>query len=236
MAEPLLNVTSLTVAYRQAVALDAASLVVRDGEIVALLGANGAGKSTLLKAVMGFLAPSAGEIVLAGHRLGGLPIERRVRLGLGYCPEGRRIFPGLTVRENLEVAARLKRLARARRLEAAFAVFPALRQQADIRAWQLSGGQQQMLAIGRALMGEPRLLLIDEPSLGLAPRLTAELLERIHTIAAGGTAVLLAEQNVARALAICDRAYLLETGRVRREGRARELAVSDDARKAFLGG
>jgi len=210
--------------------------VVGAGEAVALLGANGAGKSTLIRAVMGFLRPTAGEIVFAGESLAGLPIERRARLGLGLCPEGRRVFPGMTVDENLEVASAEGAAARRRRIDAVYAVFPQLADKRRALGWTLSGGQQQMLAIGRALMGAPRLLLLDEPSLGLSPRLTSEVLTRVRDIVRAGTAVLLAEQNVAKALAVSDRAYLLQVGVVVGEGRAATLATSDAVRRAFLGG
>jgi len=236
VSEALLTLASLAVAYGPVSALEGVSLEVNRGEVVALLGANGAGKSTLIKAVMGFLVPQAGRMTLAGRPLDGLAVERRARLGISYCPEGRRVFPGLTVRENLEVASRAAAAVRRRRIEAVFALFPALAAKAGARAWQLSGGQQQMLAIGRALMGEPRLLLLDEPSLGLSPILAAELLEKVREIAASGVAVLLAEQNVAKALAVCDRAYLLELGRVVREGPAASMAASEALRSAFLGG
>ena len=235
MSAPLLALAGLSVAYGPVAALEEVSLEIGAGEAVALLGANGAGKSTLMKAAMGFVVPRAGTMTLAGRPLGGLAVERRARLGLSYCPEGRRVFPGLTVRENLEVAARAAAAARRRRIEAVFALFPALAAKAGARAWQLSGGQQQMLAIGRALMGEPRVLLLDEPSLGLSPILAAEVLDKVREIAGGGVAVLLAEQNVAKALAVCDRAYLLELGRVVREGPAAALAASEAVRRAFLG-
>lgn len=236
MTEPLFSIVGLTVAYGQISALRDVSLEVREGELVALLGANGAGKSTLLKAAIGFLAPQGGQISLAGEPIKGLAVERRVHLGLGYCPEGRHVFPGMTVRENLEVAARAHGRERRRRLDRILALFPALAAKANALAWRLSGGQQQMLAIGRALMGAPRLLLLDEPSLGLSPRLAADLLDKLGEIAATGMAVLLAEQNVAKALTLCERAYLLELGRVSEHGPARELAASDAVRKAFLGG
>lgn len=236
MSEALLDIAGLTVAYGQITALREISLSVGAGEVVALLGANGAGKSTLMKSVMGFLAPQAGRMALTGRPLGGLAVERRARLGISYCPEGRRVFPGLTVRENLEVAAHAAVAVRRRRIEAVFALFPALAAKAGARAWQLSGGQQQMLAVGRALMGEPRVLLLDEPSLGLSPILAAELLDKVREIATGGVAVLLAEQNVAKALAVCDRAYLLELGCVVQEGPAPALAASEAVRRAFLGG
>jgi len=233
---PLLRLSGLRVAYGSIPALRGVDLVVGAGEAVALLGANGAGKSTLIRAVMGFLRPAAGEIVFAGQALAGLPIERRVRLGLGLCPEGRRVFPGMTVDENLEVASAEGAAARRRRIDATYAVFPQLADKRRALGWTLSGGQQQMLAIGRALMGAPRLLLLDEPSLGLSPRLTSEVLTRVRDIVRAGTAVLLAEQNVAKALAVADRAYLLQVGVVVGEGPAATLATSDAVRRAFLGG
>ncbi|MFI5024680.1 MAG: ABC transporter ATP-binding protein [Alphaproteobacteria bacterium] len=236
MSEPLLVLQGLSVAYGGNAALEEVTLTVAAGEAVALLGANGAGKSTLVKAVMGLVAPSAGRMRFAGVDLRHLSTLARARLGLGYCPEGRRVFPGLSVRENLEVAARVDKTRRRRRLDAVLAVFPALAARADARAWQLSGGQQQMLALGRALMGRPRLLLLDEPSLGLSPLLADELLEKVREIAKAGAAVLLAEQNAAKALAVAGRAYLLEVGRVVREGASAVLAESEEVRKAFLGG
>ena len=232
----LLEVDGIEVHYGGVAALRGVSLRVEPGQAVALLGANGAGKSTLMKAVMGLLRTRAGQIRFDGRPLGALPPERRARLGVGYCPEGRRTFPGLQVRENLQVACWDGAAARARRVEEVFALFPALRAKADHPAWQLSGGQQQMLAIGRSLMGRPRLLLLDEPSLGLSPVLTDEVIARIPTITGGGTAVLLAEQNAAKALGVCDRAWVLRTGQVVGQGPAAELARSPDVRRAFLGG
>jgi branched-chain amino acid transport system ATP-binding protein len=206
------------------------------GERLALLGANGAGKSTLLKAVIGLLPAAAGSIRFAGEEVTRLAPERRARLGIGYVPEGRRVFPGMSVRDNLEVAARAPRAERARRIAEVFAFFPGLEEARDARAWQLSGGQQQMLAIGRALMGRPRLLLLDEPSLGLAPRLAAELLARLAGLAQAGTAVLLAEQNAAAALGAVDRGMVLRQGRVSAAGSAAELAAAPDLAEAVLGG
>jgi len=232
----LLEVDGIEVRYGGVAALRGVTLRVERGRAVALLGANGAGKSTLLKAVMGLLRLHAGQIRLDGRPFGSLSPQRRARQGLGYCPEGRRTFPGLTVRENLLVACWEGARERVRRVEEMFALFPALRVKADLPAWQLSGGQQQMLAIGRSLMGRPRLLLLDEPSLGLSPVLTDEVIARIPTITATGTAVLLAEQNAAKALAICDQAWVLRTGEVVSHGPAAELARSPDIRKAFLGG
>ena len=231
----LLQVTSLTARYGEITALEGATIEVRAGEAVALVGANGAGKTTLMKSVMGFVAPAAGAIDYDGRPLAGVAVSARARLGLGYSPEGRRVFPGMTVRENLEVASRAGRAATRARLDEVYAMFPALVQKAAALGWQLSGGQQQMLAIGRALMTAPRLLLLDEPSLGLSPILTAEVLGRVRAIVARGTAVLLAEQNVAMALAVADRAYVLQVGRVVDSGPAAELRQNPRIRDAFLG-
>jgi branched-chain amino acid transport system ATP-binding protein len=232
---PLLEIRSLTARYGQIVALEDVSLEVYAGEAVALLGANGAGKSTLLKSIMGFVPPAAGALHLDGRALAGLSVAARARLGLGYSPEGRRVFPGMTVRENLEVAGRGDPRATQRRMEAVYALFPVLSGKADALGWQLSGGQQQMLAVGRALMSAPRLLLLDEPSLGLSPLLTAEVLARVRSVVGSGTAVLLAEQNVAKALEIADRAYVLQVGRVVESGAAAELRHNPRIREAFLG-
>jgi branched-chain amino acid transport system ATP-binding protein len=208
------------------------ALRVEAGEVVTLLGANGAGKTTLLRAVMGFDA-LPGQVRLDGIELGSAPPFRRNRLGIAYCPEGRRVFARMTVRENLQVAGRSDATAR---FAGICALFPALTARQDVLAGQLSGGEQQMLAIGRALMTEPKLLLIDEPSLGLSPQLTDLVLGRLRDIAAGGTAVLVAEQNAANALAVADRAYLLRLGRVVREGPAAELRADPALEDAFLGG
>jgi branched-chain amino acid transport system ATP-binding protein len=234
--EPLLAIDGLGVGYGKVTALRDVSLEVGEREAVALIGANGAGKSTLFKAVIGFLEPRTGGMAFAGRRLTGLPPERRFRLGIGYVPEGRRVFPGLSVRENLEVAASGGRKVREALVQTAYAMFPQLAERRDALGWQLSGGQQQMLAIGRALMGKPRLLLLDEPSLGLSPKLVDEVLAGIRTIVAGGTSVLLAEQNVAKALRYCDRAYVVEIGRVALSGAAAELRDAAAVRKAYLGG
>ena len=230
----LLRIDSLTSRYGQITALEQVSLTIDAGEAVALLGSNGAGKSTLMKSIMGLISPAAGSIVFEGKSLAGVSTADRARRGLGYSPEGRRVFAGMTVRENLEVASRSPD--RARRVDEVFALFPALAEKAAILGWQLSGGQQQMLAIGRALMTGPKLLLLDEPSLGLSPILTNEVMERVKIIKARGTAVLIAEQNVAKALAVSDRAYVLQVGRVIESGSAAELAVSPRIREAFLGG
>jgi branched-chain amino acid transport system ATP-binding protein len=236
MSAALLEIDRLTVAYGPAIALRGAGLVVAPGEAVALLGANGAGKTTLLRAVIGQLAPREGDIRLDGRSIAALRPERRARLGLGYAPEGRRVFAGMSVRDNLDVACRAGAGERARRRREIERLFPQLAEHAGRRAWQLSGGQQQMLAIGRALMTAPRLLLLDEPSLGLAPLLVAELFARLAAIRDGGTAILLAEQNVAHALALCSRAYVLQTATIVASGAAAEIARNPAVRQAFLGG
>jgi branched-chain amino acid transport system ATP-binding protein len=233
---PVLSVEALEVRYGVVPALRGVAITVAANEAVTLLGANGAGKSTLMKSIIGLLRPAAGRILLDGQPVGALPANRRARLGIGYCPEGRRTFPGLTVRENLSVACWGNAGIRAERLAAMFALFPVLAERQSTPAWQLSGGQQQMLAIGRSLMDAPRLLLLDEPSLGLSPRLAGEVLGRIPAIVAGGTAVLLAEQNAAKALQVCSRAVVLKLGRVIAEGSAADLAASGEVRAAFLGG
>ncbi|MCP4328876.1 MAG: ABC transporter ATP-binding protein [Alphaproteobacteria bacterium] len=236
MSAPLLQLRGLSVAYGALTAVHEVDLAVAAGEAVALLGANGAGKSTLINTIAGLVPAAAGSIHYNGRELGRLPPEARARAGLGYSPEGRRIFPGMTVRENLEVGCWAPKRERVRRFERVFDLFPGLRQRCDTPGWQLSGGQQQMVSIGRALVGNPRLMLLDEPSLGLSPILVAEVLATVRRIADTGTAVLLAEQNAARALDVCDRAYVLKLGRVAASGPAAELRDGDRLRDAFLGG
>ncbi|PWC57016.1 branched-chain amino acid ABC transporter ATP-binding protein [Azospirillum sp. TSO22-1] len=228
-----MRLDGLTAGYGGATALDGVSLTLVPGEAVALLGANGAGKTTLMKAILG-LVPAAGRVAFDGTDLAGVPTERRVRLGLGYVPEGRRVFPGMSVRDNLEVASFAAAARRRDRMERVFALFPQLRVKAADTAWRLSGGQQQMLAIGRALMGEPRLLLLDEPSLGLSPKLAAEVFAAVRAIADSGTAVLVAEQSTARALAVAHRVALLRLGTLLHDGPA-EALPPDALRAAFLG-
>ena len=213
----LLSLDGMTAGYGGALAVDAVSLTVTAGETVALLGANGAGKSTLLKAVLG-LVPAHGAVRVDSEDISRLPTERRIRCGLGYVPEGRRVFAGMSVRDNLEVAGRPAARDRAIDLERVFALFPDLARKSGESAWRLSGGQQQMLSLGRALMGRPRLLLLDEPSLGLSPKLAEEMFAAVRAIAESGTAVLLAEQSAARALAVAPRAVLLRLGRVVHDG------------------
>jgi len=228
-AGPLLTVADLAVRRGAARAVDEVGLAVAESEIVAVLGANGAGKSTLLRAVMGLDRIERGTIVLDGLPLGRMAPETRAALGLGYAPEGRRVFPGLTVRDNLAAVCRAGRRQREERIDGVFQLFPQLKDKDRALAWQLSGGQQQMLSIGRALMNAPKVLLLDEPSLGLAPALIAELMERLTWVARYGTAILLAEQNVGVALSVADRAMVLRLGRMVLSGPAASLAADPAA-------
>jgi branched-chain amino acid transport system ATP-binding protein len=206
---------------------------VGEGEIVALLGGNGAGKTTTIETVLGF---RPGRVILFGQDAASLSVERRVSLGIGYVPAGRRVFAGLTVRENLEAASSLPATERRRRTDEMLAEFPILGERPDARAWLLSGGQQQMLALARALMSKPRLLLLDEPTLGLAPLVVADLLRRLTIMAARGTAILLAEQRAGLALRIASRGIVLSRGRVVLAGRAPELAANPTLADLMAGG
>jgi branched-chain amino acid transport system ATP-binding protein len=235
-AETLLDVRQLHVRYGAVEALRDVSLTVMANEAVALVGANGAGKSTLFKSIMGFLKAASGDISFMGRSMARVRPEARAHLGLGYCPEGRRVFPGMTVQENLEVAVIGAARDRAARVDFGMQLFPVLAERRGALAWQLSGGQQQMLAIARALMGRPKLLLLDEPSLGLSPKLVDDVLRQIRTIVQGGTSVLLAEQNVTKALGCCERAYVLEVGGVVLSGAADTLRGAPEVKKAYLGG
>ncbi len=235
----LLEINDLVARYGAVEALHGISLVVAEGEIVSLLGANGAGKSTTLKAISRVIAPSAGTIRFAGKPLDGLQPEDVVALGIAHVPEGRRIFPGLSVIDNLRLGATARRAKRAEidsDVDEALGVFPKLRGLAGKLGWTLSGGEQQMLAIARGLMAKPRLLLLDEPSLGLAPLIVTDVMETIARIARTGTTVLLVEQNAHLALQIASRAYVLETGRVALSGAAATLLASEEMRRAYLGG
>ncbi|MFL6572168.1 MAG: ABC transporter ATP-binding protein [Burkholderiales bacterium] len=231
----MLEVSGLEARYGRIPALRGIDLRVHAGELVALVGANGAGKSTLLRALSG-VQPSAGRIFFDGREIEKTTAERRVALGLVHAPEGRQVFGPLSVEDNLRLGAyRRGRRGRARSLERVYALFPALAERRRHAAGTLSGGQQQMLAIGRALMAEPRLLLLDEPSMGLAPRLVAEIFGCVRALRAADTAVLLVEQNARAALAIADRAYVLETGRIVLAGTGQALAADAGVRAAYLG-
>jgi phenylacetate-coenzyme A ligase PaaK-like adenylate-forming protein/ABC-type branched-subunit amino acid transport system ATPase component len=234
----MLRIEQLTAHYGAAQALFGLDLELTAGETVALVGANGAGKSTLLKCLRGLLHPSGGRILLDGEDIGRLSPARRVRRGLVLSPEGREVFARLTVLENLRLGALPLKLGRTelqRQLQQVFDRFPRLAERREQRAGTLSGGEQQMLAMGRALMARPRLLLLDEPSLGLAPRITDEIFAIIHQLSRAGTSILLVEQNAARALSASDRAYLLAGGRVVQEGESRHLLNDPALRAAFLG-
>ncbi len=235
----LLELDDVSVHYGKVQALKGVSLRVDEGEVVTLIGANGAGKTTTLGAISGLLAPSSGSVRFEGRDLAGLAAHQRVSLGIGQAPEGRRIFPGMSVMENLEMGAyarRLKRAALQPDLDRVFALFPRLAERRDQAGGTLSGGEQQMLAIGRALMAGPRLLLLDEPSMGLAPKLVTQIFDIVAEINAQGTTVLLVEQNASQALQRADRAYVLEAGRIVRSADAATLLEDESVKAAYLGG
>ena len=237
-ASPMLTLENLDVYYGAIHALRGVSLSVFPGEIVTLIGANGAGKSTLLRAASGRVRPRSGSVVFLGEDVTRLGPSRVVARGLVHSPEGRRIFANMTVRENLELGAYLRndREGIARDFEHALTLFPRLRERIGQNAGTLSGGEQQMLAIGRALLSRPKLLMLDEPSLGLAPNLVREIFRIIETInRESGTAVLLVEQNAHLALAVAHRGYVLETGRITLEGSAKDLHANPEVKKAYLG-
>jgi branched-chain amino acid transport system ATP-binding protein len=232
---PLLRIEDLEAGYGAIAALRGVTLEVRAGEIVTLIGSNGAGKSTLLRSVSGLVRPRRGRILLDGEDIGSARPDQIVRLGVCHVPEGRRIFANLSVLENLQMGGYVRRGSSAETLEQVLSLFPRLRERLKQAGGTLSGGEQQMLAIGRALMAQPRLLLLDEPSLGLAPRLVQQIFEIIQTIHAAGTTVVLVEQNAHQALRIASRAYVLETGSLVLEGSAAELAADPRVRRAYLG-
>ena len=234
----LLDIADLDVRYGGIRALHGISLRVEEGEIVALLGANGAGKTTTLRAVSGLIRAHSGRIAFAGSDTSRRPANEIARLGLGHVPEGRRVFARMNVRENLELGAYAVASAKIvrERFEEVLAIFPRLHERLDQLAGTLSGGEQQMLAIGRALMSAPRLLLLDEPSLGLSPLLVQTIFSVIRNIHARGTTVLLVEQNARQALGIASRGYVLENGRIAREDRASNLLGDPAVVAAYLGG
>ena len=233
-----LAVENLTVCYGAIQALNGISLRVEPGEVVTLIGGNGAGKTTTLRAISGLLRPKSGNIEFDGKSILGWPPHRIVCHGLVHVPEGRGIFANLTVEENLQMGAYARHDAAAIRQdhERALELLPRLRERLHQQAGTLSGGEQQMLAIARSLLARPRLLMLDEPSLGLAPQVVQTVFQVIREIASTGTTILLVEQNAGMALKVADRAYVIEVGEIQMEGRASELAASDEVRKAYLGG
>ena len=232
----MLKVDDIHVYYGAIHAVKGVSLEVNDGEIVALIGANGAGKSTVLKTISGLMHPRAGSIQFDGQDITHTDAFKLVRHGLAHVPEGRRIFLQMTVQENLEMGAFSQKDVSKEDLERMFTLFPRLKERRKQIAGTLSGGEQQMLAMSRALMSHPKLLMLDEPSMGLAPILVDQIFDIIKELHAAGTTILLVEQNATKALQIADRAYVLETGNITLAGTGAELASSDEVRKAYLGG
>jgi branched-chain amino acid transport system ATP-binding protein len=231
----LLEVVDLQVRYGAITAIKGISFSVREGEIVALLGANGAGKTTTQKTVSGMLRPVAGSITFDGERIDGIPPHHLIELGICHVPEGRRVFPRMTVEENLVMGAFRFRSPDPDLLAHVLDLFPRLKERFGQQGGTLSGGEQQMLAIGRALMGKPRMLLLDEPSMGLAPLIVEQIFEIVRGINADGVSVLLVEQNARQALTLADRGYVLETGEIVLSGTGRELLADDRIRAAYLG-
>ena len=232
----MLKVENINVFYGNIHAIRDVSFEVNDGEVVALIGANGAGKSTTLKTVSGLLPSRTGSISFLGNNIDKVPPHKRVAMGLSQVPEGRRIFLQMTVLENLQMGAFTSKADVQEDLENVFARFPRLKERRNQIGGTLSGGEQQMLAMGRALMSHPKLLMLDEPSMGLAPILVEQIFDIIHELHRAGTTILLVEQNAEMALKIADRAYVLESGSVTVTGTGKELAASDKIKKAYLGG
>ena len=234
----MLSVRDLDVRYGEIRALRGVCFDVAEGEVVTLLGGNGAGKSTTLRSISGLLGPTGGSITLDGESIVGKPPERIARMGIVHVPEGRQIIPGLSILDNLRLGSSNGRMSRkdvSAGIERTFETFPRLRDRQAQLGWSLSGGEQQMLAIGRGLMANPRLLMLDEPSLGLAPIIVREVFRIIRQVHEAGTTVLLVEQNAYQALKVADRGYVFETGRVALEGRASKLLDDEKMRAAYLG-
>ena len=235
---PLLLAENITAGYGRIDILHDVGLAVRPGEIVSVIGPNGAGKSTTFKTIVGFLRPRAGRVVFNGEDITGLRTDLVLRRGLAYVPQGRIVFPQMTVRENLEMGGFIERsparLAAA--LERVFTLFPVLSERRRQKAGTMSGGEQQMVAMGRALMTEPKLILLDEPSLGLSPKFVTMIFDKLVAMKGTGYTLMLVEQNATRALVIADRAYVLELGRNRFEGRGRDLLVDPEVKRLYLGG
>jgi branched-chain amino acid transport system ATP-binding protein len=233
----MLTLSAVSARYGSVPAISDVSISVGEGEAVGLLGANGAGKSTTLRAISGLIRATSGSITFLGADLAALPPHKIAELGIAHVPEGRQVFPELTVKENLEVGAYIPsaKAERNRTLELVFGIFPALAERRNQLAGTMSGGEQQMLAVGRGLMLKPRLLMLDEPSLGLAPVVTDATFAKIQEVHAMGTAILLVEQNVSRALGMVQRAYVLESGKVIIQGSSAELANNKQVQAAYLG-
>jgi branched-chain amino acid transport system ATP-binding protein len=233
----MLEVKNIQVAYGKIIAVKDVSVTVNEGEIVTLIGSNGAGKSTTLRTISGLIKPKSGEITFNGKRIDGMPGHDIVSLGICHSPEGRRIFPRMTVKENLELGAFLRndKTAVNADMERVLDLFPRLKERIKQTAGTMSGGEQQMLAVSRALMGDPKLLLLDEPSMGLAPVLVELIFDTIVKIRKQGITILLIEQNATAALEVADRAYVLESGKVKMSGSAKELSSDDKVTKAYLG-
>jgi len=237
---PLLELKNVASYYGSVQALKSVSLRVEQGEVVTLLGANGAGKSSTLRTISGLLRPASGEVWFDGQPIHDMAPEKIVRLGISHVPEGRRIFPGLTVRENIMLGTsnrgRLPKKQMEEEVAEMFEIFPVIKPFENALGWTLSGGQQQMLAVARGLMAKPKLLLLDEPSLGLAPVIVQQLFATIRIIHARGTTILLVEQNANMALSVANRGYVLETGEMKVEGSPKELLGNEQVRAAYLGG
>lgn len=234
----MLSLKNISVKYGGFTAVHDINIELSEGEIVVLLGSNGAGKSTTFRTISGLSKPSKGEIFFEGKSLNKVSADRIVQLGIGQCPEGRKLFPAMTVQENLKMGAfvhRRKKDEIKKSLEHVYELFPILRDKNDDAAGSLSGGQQQMLAIGRALMSKPKLMLLDEPSVGLAPLIVEQMFEVIQQINREGTTILLAEQNANAALKIADKGYVFENGSIVLQGSSEELFANDEIRKAYIG-
>ena len=233
----MLKVTDLCVKYGVIPALQGISFEVNQGEVIALIGANGAGKTTTLHTITGLVEKASGRVEFEGRDITKMPAHKIVELGMAHVPEGRRVFPQMTVYQTLMLGAFTRKDAAEKQasLEAVYEHFPRLKERAKQSAGTLSGGEQQMLAMGRALMSKPRIILMDEPSMGLSPIFVGEIFKIIETVSKAGTTVLLVEQNAKKALSIADRAYVLETGKISIEGPAKELMENDEIRKAYLG-
>ena len=234
---PILELNQIHTSYNNIKAVKGISLTIYHGEMVCLIGANGAGKSTTLMTISGVLSPESGSIKFEGKSLGSISASQRVQIGISQVPEGRHIFPEMTVQENLELGAYIQRNSKkiAQDIELVFSVFPRLKERKFQRGGTLSGGEQQMLAIGRAIMSKPKLLLLDEPSLGLAPLIVEQIFEIIRKINENGTTVLLVEQNANLALTVTNRGYVMETGHITMEGNSKDLIADERIRAAYLG-